>query len=73
MFASGQFAGALALFCFFAVLPLCLLARVSHWAYATQAKLDTTNALLRQLLAERETQTEEAAPIERARRAKRSA
>lgn len=31
---------------FLAILPLLLLARVSHWTYHTQKKLDMTNKLL---------------------------
>ena len=30
----------------FVVLPLMLLARISHWAHLTQRKLDETNRLL---------------------------
>lgn len=34
------------------LLPLILLARVSHWAYQTQKKLETTNELLQYVIEE---------------------
>lgn len=45
-----------------ALLPLLLLARISHWGYHTQKKLETTNELLQHVIEELRAGEEQGAP-----------